>query len=55
MAGDIAEEYAAFIFRVEVKVEEVVSSAVLVTTNSSAVWRLVGAPEVAYNITDVCL
>jgi len=39
MAGDISEEHAAFIFRVEVKMEVVVSSAILVTTHSSAMWR----------------
>jgi len=39
VAGDIAEEHAVFIFRVEVKMEVVVSSAVLVTTHISAMWR----------------
>jgi len=39
MVGDILEEHAAFIFRVEVKMEVVVSYAILVTTHSSAMWR----------------
>jgi hypothetical protein len=39
MAGDISEEHASFLFRVEVKTEEVVSAAILVTTDSNAMWR----------------
>ena len=42
MAGDISEEHAAFIFRVEINMEEVVSSSILVTTHSSAMWGGVG-------------
>lgn len=55
MAGDILEEHAAFIFRVEVKMEEVVSSSVLVITHSSAMWGGGEAPEVAYSITNIYL
>jgi hypothetical protein len=55
MTADISEEPADSVCRVEVKVEEVISSEILVTTNSNVVSVVGGESEVAYSITNTCL